>query len=131
METYEYIGLQDTHILFSHTLTLHWLPLQVYAKYAPYQFLAYWRELWRDYEQLVGPFHLLSPDAYHLLTGNDPVSANDLLSPDAYHLLTGNEPMSGNDLLSPDVYRILTGDNPVSGSGHLCHKSANCDTAID
>ena len=43
--------------------------MQTYAKYAPYQFLAYWRELWRDYEQLVGPFHLLSSDAYHLLTG--------------------------------------------------------------
>ena len=43
--------------------------MQTYAKYAPYQFLAYWRELWRDYEQLVGPLCLLSPDAYHLLTG--------------------------------------------------------------
>lgn len=45
------------------------LPLQVYAEYAPYQFLAYWHELWRDYETLVGPFAELDPQCYALLTG--------------------------------------------------------------
>ena len=42
---------------------------QVYARYAPYQFLAYWHELWRDYESLVGPFASLDPQCYPLLTG--------------------------------------------------------------
>ena len=42
---------------------------QVYGRYAPFQFLAYWHELWRDYEDLVGPFQQLSPEHYHLLTG--------------------------------------------------------------
>ena len=42
---------------------------QVYAKYAPYQFLAFWHELWRDYESLVGPFASLDPQCYPLLTG--------------------------------------------------------------
>jgi len=41
----------------------------VYAKYAPYQFLAYWHELWREYESLVGPFAHVDPECYHLLTG--------------------------------------------------------------
>ena len=41
----------------------------MYAKYAPYQFLAYWHELWRDYESLVGPFAEVHPDCYALLTG--------------------------------------------------------------
>ena len=42
---------------------------QVYARYAPYQFLAYWHELWRDYESLVGPFASLDPQCYPLITG--------------------------------------------------------------
>lgn len=42
---------------------------QVYARYAPYQFLAYWHELWRDYEALVGPFAEVAPHCYPLLTG--------------------------------------------------------------
>ena len=42
---------------------------QVYAKYAPYQFLAYWHELWREYESLVGPFEDVAPERYPLLTG--------------------------------------------------------------
>ncbi|KAL0048205.1 hypothetical protein WJX82_009864 [Trebouxia sp. C0006] len=44
---------------------------QVYAKYAPYQFLAYWHELWREYESLVGPFAQVDPECYHLLTGHN------------------------------------------------------------
>ena len=41
----------------------------MYAKYAPYQFLAYWHELWREYEALVGPFEHLAPESYARLTG--------------------------------------------------------------
>jgi len=46
----------------------------VYAKYAPYQFLAYWHELWREYESLVGPFAQVDPECYHLLTGKFPAA---------------------------------------------------------
>ncbi|DBA94148.1 TPA: hypothetical protein ACH3X1_001786 [Trebouxia sp. C0004] len=44
---------------------------QVYAKYAPYQFLAYWHELWREYESLVGSFAQVDPECYPLLTGHN------------------------------------------------------------
>ena len=43
--------------------------LQLYEEYAPYQFLAYWYELWHAYEQLLGPFRELKPDDYKSFTG--------------------------------------------------------------
>ncbi|KAK9851355.1 hypothetical protein WJX84_010076 [Apatococcus fuscideae] len=44
---------------------------QVYAKYAPFQFLAYWHELWRDYEAQFGSFASMDPRDYVLLTGHN------------------------------------------------------------
>ena len=43
--------------------------VQIYSVYAPYQFLAYWHEMWRDYEKLLGPFQDLHPDEYKSFTG--------------------------------------------------------------
>jgi 3-methyladenine DNA glycosylase/8-oxoguanine DNA glycosylase len=60
------------HKLNASSLKTMWSDVeQVYKSYAPYQFLAYWYEIWRDYESYVGPFHLLHPSQYHLLTGNN------------------------------------------------------------
>ena len=47
--------------------------VQVYAKYAPFQFLAYWHELWRDYEAQFGSFASMDPRDYVLLTGTSQV----------------------------------------------------------
>ena len=43
--------------------------MQVYAAYAPYQFLAYWHELWLDYEARFGSFASMNPEDYVLMTG--------------------------------------------------------------
>lgn len=42
---------------------------QVYEEFAPFQFLAYWFELWEDYEQLLGPIAQLDPEQYSSFTG--------------------------------------------------------------
>lgn len=42
---------------------------QHYASAAPFQFLAYWRELWEGYESLAGPIRLLDPALYKIFTG--------------------------------------------------------------
>lgn len=43
--------------------------MQVYGAYAPFQFLAYWFELWKAYESLCGPITTLDPSLYHSFTG--------------------------------------------------------------
>ncbi|KAL3159278.1 hypothetical protein ABBQ32_011240 [Trebouxia sp. C0010 RCD-2024] len=64
--------LQKAHKLTACTMAnVQQQAQQVYAKYAPYQFLAYWHELWRDYEALVGPFADVDPQNYPLLTGHN------------------------------------------------------------
>ena len=45
--------------------------MQLYEEYAPYQFLAYWYELWHAYERLLGPFRELKPDEYKSFTGEE------------------------------------------------------------
>jgi hypothetical protein len=45
--------------------------LQVYARYAPYQFLAYWHELWSSYEACFGSFITLPADKYSIFTGSN------------------------------------------------------------
>lgn len=52
-----------------HAVILNALWVQLYKEYAPYQFLAYWHELWHSYEQLQGPFSELTPDKYKSFTG--------------------------------------------------------------
>ncbi|GJP32282.1 hypothetical protein CLOM_g16868 [Closterium sp. NIES-68] len=47
------------------------LAAQAYAPYAPFQFLAYWWEIWQDYERVFGPMAHLSPSRYHLITGHN------------------------------------------------------------
>lgn len=43
----------------------------VYAKYAPFQFLAYWFEIWNCYEKKFGRLSQMPPSNYHLITGNN------------------------------------------------------------
>ncbi|EKX55520.1 hypothetical protein GUITHDRAFT_160483 [Guillardia theta CCMP2712] len=43
---------------------------KIYDRYCPYQFLVYWRELWKDYERLCGPLHLLPSSRYSMLCAN-------------------------------------------------------------
>jgi hypothetical protein len=50
---------------------MHSVLLQVYAKYAPYQFLAYWHELWSSYEACFGSFITLPADKYSIFTGSN------------------------------------------------------------
>ena len=42
-----------------------------YEKYAPYQFLAYWYELWRDYERRFGPAHRWPEDVHTRFTARE------------------------------------------------------------
>jgi len=43
----------------------------IYSKFAPYQFLRYWTELWQTYEdRMGGPAHKVHPDKYALLTSS-------------------------------------------------------------
>lgn len=42
---------------------------QVYEEFAPHQFLAYWFELWQEYQQLLGPIAELDAAHYSSFTG--------------------------------------------------------------
>ena len=55
--------------------------LQIYGEYAPYQFIAYWREMWQSYEQLLGPFADLDPQLYKSFPGGLPTIALLLNNP--------------------------------------------------
>ncbi|XP_024545132.1 uncharacterized protein LOC9645043 isoform X1 [Selaginella moellendorffii] len=41
----------------------------VYEKYKPYEFLAYWWEIWRSYEQRFGDLTRMSASEFHQITG--------------------------------------------------------------
>ncbi|GKV46697.1 hypothetical protein SLEP1_g53674 [Rubroshorea leprosula] len=43
----------------------------IYGKYAPFQFLAYWAELWNFYEQRFGRLSQLPPSDYKLITASN------------------------------------------------------------
>lgn len=43
---------------------------QVYDRFAPYQFLVYWYELRKDYENLFGPLTHMDPEDYARATGS-------------------------------------------------------------
>ncbi|XP_077230336.1 uncharacterized protein LOC143863529 [Tasmannia lanceolata] len=43
----------------------------VYGKYEPFQFLAYWSELWHSYEERFGKLSEMSQSGYQLITGNN------------------------------------------------------------
>lgn len=42
-----------------------------YEPYAPYQFLAYWWELWGEYEKLFGPLSRMPREGYRRITGHN------------------------------------------------------------
>lgn len=65
--------------------------MQLYKSFAPYQFLAYWHELWRGYEQLQGPFSKLSPDKYRNFTGDTVLSCVKSSKQACYHEIIGAE----------------------------------------
>ncbi|KAK9095739.1 hypothetical protein Sjap_021236 [Stephania japonica] len=44
---------------------------KVYAKYAPFQFLAYWSELWEFYEKWFGKTSDMPSSSYHLITASN------------------------------------------------------------
>ncbi|GAQ89794.1 hypothetical protein KFL_005630070 [Klebsormidium nitens] len=50
---------------------------KVYLPYAPYQFLAYWFEIWQEYEALFGPLSRMSPDDYANITGRNMSNKDD------------------------------------------------------
>lgn len=43
----------------------------IYGKYAPFQFLAYWSELWDDYEKMFGKTSEMLPSDYQLITATN------------------------------------------------------------
>ncbi|KAG1331810.1 N-glycosylase/DNA lyase [Cocos nucifera] len=43
----------------------------IYGKYAPFQFLAYWFELWDDYEKIFGKTSEMLPSDYRLITSTN------------------------------------------------------------
>lgn len=44
---------------------------EVYGKYAPFQFLAYWFEIWNCYEEKFGRLSQMLPSNYRLITGSN------------------------------------------------------------
>eukprot|EP00884_Botryococcus_braunii_P022787 jgi/Botrbrau1/9192/Bobra.0236s0021.1 len=44
---------------------------KVYEKYAPYQFLAFWMEIWNEYEATFGSFASMGEQSYSLITGHN------------------------------------------------------------
>eukprot|EP00898_Chlorokybus_atmophyticus_P005488 jgi/Chlat1/5940/Chrsp4S06268 len=42
---------------------------ETYAPYAPYQFLAFWFEIWESYEAIFGSTTHMKPETYRMLTG--------------------------------------------------------------
>ncbi|KAF5200348.1 hypothetical protein FRX31_010065 [Thalictrum thalictroides] len=50
--------------------TVQKLAEEIYGKFAPFQYLAYWFELWKYYEEEFGNLSALSPDAYRIVTGS-------------------------------------------------------------
>ncbi len=63
--------------------------VQAYAAYAPYQFLAYWHELWQDYEARFGSFSTMDPKDYALMTGTVLSASSALAGGQAVLLLQG------------------------------------------
>ncbi|KAK9862094.1 hypothetical protein WJX84_009298 [Apatococcus fuscideae] len=54
---------------------------QAYAAFAPYQFLAYWHELWMDYEARFGSFANMKAEDYALITGHNMRQSKEGLQP--------------------------------------------------
>ncbi|KAK6945678.1 hypothetical protein RJ641_013222 [Dillenia turbinata] len=50
---------------------------EIYGKYAPFQFLAYWSELWHFYEEHFGKISEMPSDCYKLITANNMRSKED------------------------------------------------------
>ncbi|KAJ0977540.1 hypothetical protein J5N97_013014 [Dioscorea zingiberensis] len=44
---------------------------KIYGAYAPYQFLAYWSELWNDYQERFGKLSEMPPSDYQVITANN------------------------------------------------------------
>ncbi|RWW14333.1 hypothetical protein BHE74_00027449 [Ensete ventricosum] len=44
---------------------------KIYGKYAPFQFLAYWFEMWTCYEEIFGKMTQMPPSNYQLITGTN------------------------------------------------------------
>ncbi|KAK1318814.1 hypothetical protein QJS10_CPB04g00334 [Acorus calamus] len=44
---------------------------EIYGQYAPFQFLAYWMEIWDDYEKRFGKLSEMHPSNYRLITASN------------------------------------------------------------
>eukprot|EP00891_Asterochloris_glomerata_P003845 jgi/Astpho2/3845/Aster-x0598 len=65
--------LQDVHGLRRSTMaTVQADAQKLYSQYAPYEYMAYWFEIWQSYEALIGcSFELADPSLYGRCTGTN------------------------------------------------------------
>ncbi|GLJ12147.1 hypothetical protein SUGI_0185440 [Cryptomeria japonica] len=94
---------------------------EVYARYSPFQFLAYWCEMWDCYEEKFGKLSQMPPSHYHLITGSNmrkEVSKYFInqMPPSDYHLITGSNMRKEVskyfiNQMPPSDYHLITGNN--------------------
>ncbi|KAG5248592.1 DNA-3-methyladenine glycosylase [Salix suchowensis] len=63
--------LKKVHARKSTIQTVHRDVEVIYGKYAPFQFLAYWAELWHFYEKRFGKLSEMPPSDYKLITASN------------------------------------------------------------
>uniref|UniRef100_A0A6N2NHQ2 HhH-GPD domain-containing protein n=1 Tax=Salix viminalis TaxID=40686 RepID=A0A6N2NHQ2_SALVM len=63
--------LKKVHAKKSTIQTVHRDVEVIYGKYAPFQFLAYWAELWHFYEKRFGKLSEMPPSDYKLITASN------------------------------------------------------------
>ncbi|XP_037494993.1 uncharacterized protein LOC119370590 [Jatropha curcas] len=63
--------IKQVHAKNSTIQTVHKHIEEIYGKYTPLQFLAYWTELWHFYEQRFGKFYEMPCSEYKLITASN------------------------------------------------------------
>lgn len=63
--------LKQVHGISTTSKTVHEVVDKIYGKFAPFQFLAYWSEIWKFYEERFGKLSEMNPSDYKLITASN------------------------------------------------------------
>eukprot|EP00850_Spirogloea_muscicola_P018153 SM000163S02321 [mRNA] locus=s163:305977:308513:+ [translate_table: standard] len=102
--------LQQVRGMKHCTLTnVETLAKEAYSNFAPYQFLAYWWELWAEYERCFGPLSSMAQSEFGRITGHNMRCSKGKPITDSrsviVEVVTGHEPQEG---AGPRVLRAAT-----------------------
>jgi len=71
MDLYYVCNLLQIHKRPSTVSSVHKELDKIYGKYSPFQFLAYWFELWSFYDKQFGKISDMEPSNYRLFTASN------------------------------------------------------------